>query len=42
MFIGWRIGKRWFAGGNISVLWLLMYALMGGLVLYTLIVGHTP
>ena len=48
MFIGLgrRFGRhrRWFGivGGRVSILWTLMLVLMGGLVLYTLIVGHTP
>lgn len=44
MFIGRVLGyrRRWFAGGNVSILWLLSYLLIGGFVLYTLIEGKTP
>jgi hypothetical protein len=41
MFFGRRVGK-WVFGGTVSAGWLLMYVLMGGFVLYTLVVGHTP
>jgi hypothetical protein len=37
MFIGRRVGRNWFAGTNIGAGWLLMYVLMGGLLLYSLI-----
>jgi hypothetical protein len=41
MFIGRRVGHRWFFGGNASLGWLLMYALMGGLVLYSILTKVT-
>lgn len=42
MFIGRRIRKRWFVGGSVSLLWLLMYVLMGGLLIYSIFTRVGP
>jgi hypothetical protein len=35
------MGRRWIVGGNAGLGWLLMYALMGGLVLYSILTKVT-
>jgi hypothetical protein len=44
--IGRKFGRnrRWFAllGGRVRLLEWLLYILIGGFILYCLIVGHTP
>ena len=42
MFIGRRVGRRWFVGGTNSLLLSLLYVLLFGFVLYSILVGHTP
>ena len=34
--------KRWSIGGSFNLSWLLLYCLIFGVVIYSLVTGHTP